>query len=70
MSRLVSSVVYLVGFTVVGYVLMKITEPNKDSQKYKDQIASYEHLNDSARTKVLIVQRLREASGLDTSDKK
>lgn len=64
-SRLAVSVVYIVGFTAVGWVFMKVTEPKEDKLKAVRETTSLEHLSEDAKRKHLIVQRLKEAAGVD-----
>lgn len=64
-TRLAQSVVYLLGFTCIGWVFMKVTEPKGDKLKAVRETVSLEHLSEDAKRKHLIVQRLREAAGVD-----
>lgn len=55
---------YLIGLTVVGYVLLKITEPSNDKRRTLESSMPSEHLSDEVRRKHLIVAKLREAAGI------
>lgn len=65
---LVKCVVYLVGFTGFGWVCMKITEPKGETLKKVRETTSYEHLSEDVKRKHLIVQRLKEAAGVDKEE--
>ena len=65
----VKSGAYLIGLTVVGYVLLKLTEPSDDKRRALESSIPPEHLSDEARRKHLIVAKLRQAAGISDSGK-
>jgi hypothetical protein len=65
MENIIKSIFYLGGFTTLGYVLMKVTEPDQEKLKAIRNTTSYsdpQSLDNRRRTE-LIIQKLKEAAG-------
>lgn len=63
MARVFQSIVYLGGFTALGYVLLKLTEPNQEKiNKIRKSHFQDPQSNENQRKAALIIQKLKEAA--------
>lgn len=64
MEHIVKSFFYLGAFTTLGYVLMKVTEPNPEKLKaIRNTTYSDPQSSDNRKRTELIIQKLKEAAG-------
>jgi hypothetical protein len=63
MAQFIKSLVYLGGFTTLGYVLMKITEPGPEKIKLiRESRYNDPQLDESKRRNALLIEKLKEAA--------
>lgn len=68
MENIIKSIFYLGAFTTLGYVLMKVTEPNEEKLKaIRNTTYSDPQSAENRRKTELIIQKLKEAA--ETSSK-
>lgn len=71
MANLIKSGLYLAGFTALGYILMKVTEPSPQKIEAIKGGKRFDPNSEENRRKTeLIIKKLQEAANIDPSEEK